>query len=96
MSFGRRVRHSLCLFSRVYHLLTFPPAIEYDNSSVGEEERFAVHHIWAALSDWQIWIHILVYMSITGPREYTIVHCISPLNVYTTTVYGISLFLPYV
>ncbi|KAF7799178.1 hypothetical protein EIP86_010409, partial [Pleurotus ostreatoroseus] len=27
--------------------------IEYDNSSVGEEERFAFRYIWAAVFDWQ-------------------------------------------
>ncbi|KAJ8494385.1 hypothetical protein ONZ45_g13260 [Pleurotus djamor] len=40
---------------------------EYDNSSVGEEEHFSVSHIWAALLDWQVWLHILVYFSIIGP-----------------------------
>lgn len=28
--------------------------LEYDNSSVGEEERFAARHVWAALTDWQV------------------------------------------
>jgi hypothetical protein len=27
---------------------------EYDNSSVGEEERFASRHVWAAFKDWQV------------------------------------------
>ncbi|EKM57338.1 uncharacterized protein PHACADRAFT_160834 [Phanerochaete carnosa HHB-10118-sp] len=40
---------------------------KYDNSSVGEEEHFALRHVWAALKDWQIWLQILVYMSIIGP-----------------------------
>jgi len=40
---------------------------KYDNSSVGEEERFAVRHVWAAFTDWQVWLHILIYMSIIGP-----------------------------
>ncbi|KAG1731492.1 MFS general substrate transporter [Suillus paluster] len=40
---------------------------KYDNSSVGEEERFAVRHIWAAFGDWQVWLHILVFFSIIGP-----------------------------
>lgn len=26
----------------------------YDNSSVGEEEKFAVKYIWAAFADWQV------------------------------------------
>ncbi|KAG0702235.1 MFS general substrate transporter [Suillus ampliporus] len=40
---------------------------KYDNSSVGEEERFAARHVWAAFGDWQVWLHVLVYMSIVGP-----------------------------
>ncbi|KAJ8469685.1 hypothetical protein ONZ45_g16812 [Pleurotus djamor] len=40
---------------------------KYDNSSVGEDENFSVSHICAALSDWQVWLHILVYFSIVGP-----------------------------
>ncbi|KAH7921931.1 MFS general substrate transporter [Leucogyrophana mollusca] len=39
----------------------------YDNSSVGEEENFATRHVWAAFADWQVWMHILVYMSIVAP-----------------------------
>ncbi|CAL1714050.1 unnamed protein product [Somion occarium] len=40
---------------------------KYDNSSVGEEEHFAIRHVWQAFSDWQVWLHILIYMSIIGP-----------------------------
>ncbi|KAF8965756.1 MFS general substrate transporter [Flammula alnicola] len=40
---------------------------KYDNSSVGEEEHFALRHFWAALTDWQIYLHILVYMSVIAP-----------------------------
>ncbi|KDR81104.1 hypothetical protein GALMADRAFT_222657 [Galerina marginata CBS 339.88] len=40
---------------------------KFDNSSVGEEEHFEMRHFWAAISDWQVWLHILVYMSIVGP-----------------------------
>ncbi|KAM5545391.1 hypothetical protein V8D89_001004 [Ganoderma adspersum] len=40
---------------------------KYDNSSVGEEEHFEVRHIWETLLDWQVWLHILVYMSIIAP-----------------------------
>lgn len=40
---------------------------KFDNSSVGEEERFAMRHLLSALADWQVWLHILVYMSIIGP-----------------------------
>lgn len=41
---------------------------EYDNSSVGEEEHFEMRHFWAAVCDWQVWLHILIYMSIIAPR----------------------------
>ncbi|KAG1847112.1 MFS general substrate transporter [Suillus tomentosus] len=40
---------------------------KYDNSSVGEEKKFAAKHVWAAFQDWQIWLHIPIYMSIVGP-----------------------------
>nr|GAT49245.1 predicted protein [Mycena chlorophos] len=40
---------------------------KYDNSSVGEQEHFEMRHIWQALSDWQVWLHILIYMSVIGP-----------------------------
>ncbi|KAF8199833.1 MFS general substrate transporter [Mycena galopus ATCC 62051] len=40
---------------------------KYDNSSVGEEEHFEMRHLVAAVLDWQVWLHILIYMSIVGP-----------------------------
>lgn len=40
---------------------------KYDNSSVGEEEHFEMRHLWSALSDWQVWLHILIYMSVVAP-----------------------------
>ncbi|KAI0073057.1 MFS general substrate transporter [Panus rudis PR-1116 ss-1] len=40
---------------------------KYDNSSVGEEEHFAMRHLWSSFLDWQTWLHILIYMSIIGP-----------------------------
>ena len=43
-------------------------ALEYDNSTVGEEEDFAIRHVIAAFTDWQVYLHLLVYMSIIGPR----------------------------
>ncbi|KAJ6625864.1 hypothetical protein B0H10DRAFT_2001105 [Mycena sp. CBHHK59/15] len=58
---------------------------KYDNSSVGEEEHFEMRHLVQALTDWQVWLHILIYMSIMGPL--TLLTC--------TTVYGITLFLPF-
>ncbi|KAE9396024.1 MFS general substrate transporter [Gymnopus androsaceus JB14] len=53
-------------------LLTFIRAFsynipEYDNSSVGEEEHFQAKHIYQAFTDWQIWIHIPIYMSLIVP-----------------------------
>jgi hypothetical protein len=42
---------------------------EYDNSSVGEAEKFHMKYMFAAFTDWQVWLHILVYMSLIGPRE---------------------------
>ncbi|KAF8427633.1 MFS general substrate transporter [Boletus edulis BED1] len=40
---------------------------KYDNSSVGEEERFAFRHIVAAFTDWQVYLHLLVYISVITP-----------------------------
>ncbi|KAJ7105400.1 MFS general substrate transporter [Mycena crocata] len=37
---------------------------KYDNSSVGEEEHFEMRHLVEALTDWQVWLHMFVYMSI--------------------------------
>lgn len=42
--------------------------IEFDNSTSGEAERFAARYVWAALLDWQVWLSVLIYMSIVGPR----------------------------
>lgn len=53
----------------VYGVFQYVQSVEYDNSSVGEEEHFALRHLWAALMDWQVWLHILVYFSIVAPRE---------------------------
>ncbi|OJA07533.1 hypothetical protein AZE42_09420, partial [Rhizopogon vesiculosus] len=40
---------------------------EYDISSVGEEEKFAVRYVWAAFADWQVWILILINLSMLVP-----------------------------
>jgi len=40
---------------------------KYDSSSVGEAEAFQLKYMFAAFMDWQIWLHILVYMSLVGP-----------------------------
>ncbi|KAF5390065.1 hypothetical protein D9757_003779 [Collybiopsis confluens] len=53
--------------SHVASLLTLERT-EYDNSSVGEEENFKMKHIYQAFADWQVWVHILIYMSSIGPR----------------------------
>jgi hypothetical protein len=29
-----------------------------------------MRYLWAAFADWQVWLHILVYMSVVGPREF--------------------------
>ena len=36
---------------------------------MGEEEHFEMRHIWETLLDWQVWLHILIYMSIIAPRK---------------------------
>ncbi|KAK0463007.1 MFS general substrate transporter [Desarmillaria tabescens] len=40
---------------------------KYDNSSVGEEEHFSIQHLIQVLTDWQVFLHILIYMSVIGP-----------------------------
>ncbi|KAK7687705.1 hypothetical protein QCA50_008921 [Cerrena zonata] len=40
---------------------------KYDNSTVGEAEHFKARHVWKAISDWQLWVHVLIYMSVIGP-----------------------------
>ncbi|KAH0578352.1 hypothetical protein H2248_003966 [Termitomyces sp. 'cryptogamus'] len=42
---------------------------KYDNSSVGEEEHFEMRHFWSAVRDWQIWLHILIYMSVIARHK---------------------------
>ena len=41
--------------------------LEFDNSTVGEEESFALRHVWEALTDWQVWLLSLVNMSVITP-----------------------------
>lgn len=59
-----------------YECLTPPPehltvnlVPEYDLTSVGEEEHFQTRHIIMAITDWQVWLHILLFWSITTPRK---------------------------
>jgi len=40
---------------------------KYDISPVGEEEGFAIRHVWAAFQDWQVWLHIPIYISVVCP-----------------------------
>ncbi|KAF8503071.1 MFS general substrate transporter [Gautieria morchelliformis] len=40
---------------------------KYDNSTVGEQETFALRYVWDALRDWQLWLHMIIYMSILTP-----------------------------
>jgi hypothetical protein len=42
---------------------------EYETSSVGEEEHFEARHIVMAVTDWQLWLHILIAWSIVGPGK---------------------------
>ncbi|KAF7376511.1 hypothetical protein MSAN_00067100 [Mycena sanguinolenta] len=42
---------------------------KYDNSSVGEEEKFEFRHVVEALTDWQTWLHMFIYMAIITNRE---------------------------
>jgi hypothetical protein len=49
------------------HVEELTLALEYDNSTVGEAEHFEMKYVVAAITDWQVWLQILVYMSIVGP-----------------------------
>ena len=44
-----------------------PHSIEFDNSTVGEDEHFELRHVWEAISDWQVWLLSLINMSIITP-----------------------------
>ncbi|KAH7928130.1 MFS general substrate transporter [Leucogyrophana mollusca] len=37
---------------------------KYDHSPSGEEDRFEARHVWAAFTDWQVWMHILILISV--------------------------------
>ena len=41
-----------------------PYPVEYDNSSVGEEEHFEWRHVREALSDWQVWLLSFINMTV--------------------------------
>jgi len=40
---------------------------KYSTSSVGEEEHFQVRHLFMAIKDWQVWLHILLFWAVTTP-----------------------------
>lgn len=42
---------------------------EYDATPVGEEEQFEVRHIIMAVTDWQLWLHVLLLWSVVGPGQ---------------------------
>jgi len=43
-----------CVPNIVIHELWFYLCVEYDNSSVGEEEHFERRHLISAITDWQV------------------------------------------
>jgi MFS family permease len=45
--------------------VTYKQKAEY--TSVGEDERFELRYIWSTVTDWQLYIHILIYWSLTTP-----------------------------
>jgi hypothetical protein len=63
---------------------------------VGEEEHFHMKYIYAAFTDWQVWLHIMVYFSIVAPSKSSYYFIGRRLTRELTTDYGITLFLPYV
>lgn len=40
---------------------------KFESSTVGEEEQFETRHLWAALTDWQVWLHTLILTSVVTP-----------------------------
>ncbi|PIL28563.1 MFS general substrate transporter [Ganoderma sinense ZZ0214-1] len=43
--------------------------MKFDNSTVGEDEHFALRHIWEALLDWQVWALGLLNMAVIMPVD---------------------------
>ena len=41
----------------------------YEMNSIGEEEHFEARHIVMAVTDWQLWLHILLAWSIVAPSK---------------------------
>ncbi|KAH0838727.1 MFS general substrate transporter [Lanmaoa asiatica] len=52
---------------------------KYDNSVVGEAEHFALRHVISPFTDWQVYLHLLVYMSIIAPRAFGYTIAVSQL-----------------
>ncbi|EMD35571.1 hypothetical protein CERSUDRAFT_157398 [Gelatoporia subvermispora B] len=69
---------------------------KYDNSSVGEEEHFEVRHLWAAFTDWQVWLFIPVYISTVAPRECSQYCTQSSFFGFNTTISQLLTVPPYV
>ncbi|KAG6907011.1 hypothetical protein DXG01_010914 [Tephrocybe rancida] len=71
---------------------------KYDNSSVGEEEHFEMRHFWSAVCDWQVWLHILIYMSIVAPLYGITLFLPSIINTfgYTPAISQLLTVPPYV
>ena len=40
-------------------------------SAPGEEEHFEPRHIWAAITDWQVYVFIVITLGFVVPRECT-------------------------
>ncbi|KAF7315092.1 hypothetical protein MIND_00023400 [Mycena indigotica] len=60
----------------------------------GEEEHFEMRHFWEAVTDWQVWVHMLVYMSVITNRKLPFTLVLALLTCPSQQVYGITLFLP--
>lgn len=71
---------------------------KYDVTSYGEEEHFEMRHIKAAFLDWQVWIHIMVYMSIIAPLYGITLFLPSIINTfgYSTAISQLLTVPPYI
>ena len=65
----------------------------------GEEEHFEPRHIWAAVTDWQVYVFIVIGLGFVAPRKYICSSTEGDLGELTAglfAVYGITFFSPYV
>lgn len=54
-----------------------------------------MRHVWAAFKDWQVWLHILIYMSIVGPGKCPAKASLrQSCTLMLRSVFGLALFLP--